>query len=118
MISKINITIGFNLWFILSFMLYFVETGLTNYIRSKTTASDRPCRTDVKPNGKISAFKLVDFTSTFFLFGCGVALSLLALLLELFVGRVLSSKEFAAAKKKNDQRPNIVIVKPAIDSFK
>ena len=94
-------------------MLYFVETGLANYIRSLTTATDRPCRTDAKPTGKISAFKLVDFTSTFFLFGCGFALSLLVFLLELIIGRVLSSS------RKTDYRPpKIVIVKPAVDSLK
>ena len=91
-------------------MLYFVETGLTNYIRSTMTASDRPCRTDLKPTGKVSAFKLVDLTP-FLLYGFGFSLSLLVFLLELIIGRVLSSK--VPAKKTNHHQLKIVIVNPA-----
>ena len=50
-----------------SFMLYFVETGLTNYIRSISTVSDRLCQADTKPKGKMSAFKLKDLTPAFLL---------------------------------------------------
>jgi len=66
-------------------MLYFVETGLTNYLRAKFTASDRPCRVDVKPNGKMTAFKLSDLIPAFFFFGVGCGLSLLLFLLELII---------------------------------
>lgn len=75
------------------------------------TASDRPCRTDLKPTGKVSAFKLVDLTSPFLLYGFGFSLSLLVFLLELIIGRVLSSK--VPAKKANHHQPKIVTVNPA-----
>lgn len=66
-------------------MLYFVETGLTNYLKGKLTTSDRPCRTDVKPTGKMSTFNLTDFAFAFFLFGIGVGLSLFTFILELII---------------------------------
>ncbi len=69
-------------------MLYFVETGLTNFVMGKSKTSDKPCRTDVKPTGKMTAFNLKDFAFAFFLFGIGVGLSLLTFILELFIATV------------------------------
>lgn len=79
-----------------SFMLYFVETGLTNYLRAKSTASDRPCRADVKPKGKMSAFKLRDLIPAFFFFGVGCGISFLLFLMELLVA--------AGSDRKKDKK--------------
>lgn len=47
------------------------------------------CRTNAKPKGQTHAFKLVDFTSAFFLFGIGLSISLLVFVLEELIGRWL-----------------------------
>ena len=52
-------------------MLYFVETGPTNYLnylsKGRLTKSDRPCRTDVKPTGEDDCFQLDRFCFCFLL---------------------------------------------------
>ncbi len=68
-------------------MLYYMETGLANYMKQKTSPSDNPCRADVKPTGKMSAFKLKDFAFAFFFFGIGIGFSLALFLLELVIAR-------------------------------
>jgi len=78
-------------------MLYFVETGLTNYLKGRSITSGRPCRTDVKPTGKMSAFNLTDFAFAFFLFGIGLGLSLFTFILEL----IISAAYRCAAARKN-----------------
>lgn len=79
--------------FIYSFMLYYVETGLTNYVLSKSTARDRPCKAHAKSNGKMTAFKLKDFIPAFFFFGVGCCISLLLFLLELIIAVVFSKRK-------------------------
>lgn len=96
-------------------MLYFVETGLNENLRSKMSPRDRPCRTDVKPTGKMAAFKLREFSAAFFLFAVGVAISCLAFLLELIIGRATNYANCRTKKKseaKTFQSRRIVIVKP------
>ncbi len=96
-------------------MLYFVETGLNENLRSKMSPRDRPCRTDVKPTGKMSAFKLRDFSPAFFLYAVGVSISCLALFLELIIGRA-SRYAICKIKKKSNEKTfrshRIVVVKP------
>jgi len=94
-------------------MLYFVETGLTNYLnylsKGRLTTSDRPCRTDVKPTGKMTAFNLTDFAFAFFLFGIGVGLSLFTFILELIISAAIRCA--AARKAKKSWSVNKIILR-------
>ena len=93
--------------YIYSFMLYYMQSGLVNHMRQKTSRSDNPCRVDVKPTGNMSAFKLKDFAFSFFFFGIGIAFSLALFLLEL-----LTARANGIMTKKNEKSPKIIVVMP------
>ena len=88
-------------------MLYFVETGLTIYMRKKDTPKDIPCRTDVKPMGKMSAFTFKDLTFALFLFCIGVGMSMILFLFELIIGRANR-----LVMKNNQKHTRAIVVMP------
>ncbi len=90
----------FSLQFYAVGTIFYVETGLTNYVLSKPTSKDRPCKADAKPKGKKSAFKLKDFIPAFFFFFCvGCCISLLCFMLELIIVVVFSQRKIKNSTK-------------------
>lgn len=78
-------------WFLLIFLRfcarrllsYLWQMGFFKYIEKKYFPFINQCRADIKPTGKTSPFKVIDFVGAFLLLGFGLSFSTIIFALEI-----------------------------------